>query len=105
MGVAIASLDYYRVMVHGTGLDLVIDDEPGIYGFYVARFVQAQDPDAAVETALELLRRDPKLVGADTNPPKLAIDTVERLPHNVSIAKVQPGLAFYREDGSDEGAA
>ena len=98
-------MDCYKVTVHGAGFHLVLDDEPGVYGFYVARFVKARDPDMAVQAALELLRRDPKLTGGNMALPRLTIDTVERLPDDFAFPSVQPGLALFREDGADHGAA
>jgi len=54
-------METYQILFHGYGFKVARDGEPNsIAGFYTARRVQAENPDDAYLTALDLLRSEEK---------------------------------------------
>ncbi len=92
----------YRVLLNGQNFLLDVDGEVGRHGFFTTRFVEAQDLDAAVETAIEHLRRERDvdnigLNGSD-DPPRVVAEKIEEIPSFDGVESPSPGLAFYSED-------
>ena len=86
----------FKVIVRGTGLEMVIDGEAGRYGFRVNRFVSARDPDSAIEEALRRIRADRRLQGGSGV--ELFVDAVEELAPGSALPEDKQGVAFYPED-------
>ena len=87
----------FKVVVRGSGLEMVIDGETGRYGFRVNRFVAAPDADSAIEEALRRVRADRRLQGRSA--PELFVDAVEELAPGSAPPEDKQGVAFYPEDG------
>ena len=103
-------MNKYRVLVHGQNFHTRDLDE-GVtrrLGFYTSVFVEAADPPAASDRAIDLVREDESL-------PRATPPAVEQRPIFVveEIAEVQTfegchlprtGFAFYDMDSEDEGS-
>jgi len=88
----------FKVTVQGHGLWIDIDAKVQRVGFHVTRVVDADDPAAAAEKALGLIRNDPKarhLPGKP--PPQLFVNEV--LPTD-SAPPVSPGFRFFPDPES-----
>jgi nitrogen regulatory protein PII len=79
-------MPFFQCRINGTGFPGRLIDEQGTVGFYTTRWVEAVDPQEAVEEVLEAIRREPAFQLGD-GPPSDArifvesIDQVRRLPH------------------------
>ena len=91
----------YRVFVEGSNLLMRDEDrvEPQRFGFYVTRFIDAEDSERAAEKALTLVRNEPKLIMAALNspydPPTFRVDEVECLAPEERAPAIPPGFAFF----------
>lgn len=91
----------YRVFVEGTNLLMHDEDrpEPQRFGFYVTRFIDAEDAERAAERALAIVRNEPTLIMAALNspydPPAFHVEDVECLAPNEEAPVILPGFAFF----------
>lgn len=83
----------FRVLVHGRGHWISVDDDLQRVEFYVARVLEADSAHAASERALELVRRDPRARPMPDYPPPTI--TVAEVSPADAVPEVQPGFAFY----------
>jgi hypothetical protein len=88
----------FKVIVRGSGLEMVIDGETGRFGFRVNRFVSAPDPDSAIDEALRRVRADRRLQGRSGA--ELLVEAVEQLGPGQALPADTQGVAFYPEDES-----
>lgn len=90
----------WRVLVEGTGVWIEIDGDRERRGFYVIRFVEAEDEEgarrAAVEQVMETLDETPGGTSSIT-----AIE-VEAVADASEVPDTQPGFAFYDADAEDD---
>jgi hypothetical protein len=85
----------FKVVIHGRGLWISLDDELQRVELSVTRVVDASDSEEASQKALELVRNDAKAQPAWGHPPPtLTVDDVE--PSSAALHP-QPGFAFYPE--------
>jgi len=86
----------YKVSLRGHGLWAYIDDELEHLTFLVDRFVEAPDPETAVQTALRLVREDRRTQLAEAyTAPVVSVESVTELASNAKIPNIQPGFRFY----------
>ncbi|MDH3292282.1 MAG: hypothetical protein OEO20_13510 [Gemmatimonadota bacterium] len=83
----------FKVVVHGRGHWISLDDEMERVGFRVTRVVDAADADRAARKALELVGNDPKSRPEPGHP--AATLTVDDVAPAAALPDPQPGFAFY----------
>ena len=85
---------------------LDIDGQVASYGFYTTRFVEAEDPEAAENVAVDLLRDDPKLrkgVRNDkTNAPMIYLEELEEMESFEGRPMPGTGYTFFPSESDDE---
>ena len=94
----------YRVFVHGRNFLITGDGAPVKHGFFTTRFVEADDPVAAEDAAVEQLRRRQSLrdvvLNAHDDPPTMDVTEVVELALFDGIESLDTGLILYVGDGS-----
>jgi len=101
-------LKKYGVLIHGTGYDLLDEQENTIIrGFYVSVFVESTNIDEACQQAIELLVNSDKYT--TTFPPDqhpngmLQIETVDELYSFDDVPCLMiSGFSFYKNDDSHD---
>ncbi len=100
----------YQILFHGFGFDVSLDGESGaIAGFYTARRVKADGPDAAYLTALDLLKSEDKTkslidesVSNGANP-RFEAEEIFAVPFWSRIFGRYPkGFIFYDDSEDDD---
>ncbi|HEX8745798.1 MAG TPA: hypothetical protein VF717_01275 [Pyrinomonadaceae bacterium] len=91
----------YRVLINGENFLLDFDGQLRKLGFYVTRAVDAQDPDEAELTAVDLVREDSRLKGNVLNerddPPMLYAEDVEEIEESDSEVNVNTGFSWFTD--------
>ncbi len=89
----------YRVLINGENFFLNFEGRPQKLGFYVTRFVDAQDAEGAEKAAVDLIREDAWLKGNVLNnrddPPMLYADEVKELEAYDPEENVDTGFSWY----------
>lgn len=97
-------MPWYRCMIRGENFPGQVIGEPGRVGFFLIRFVEAEDAASAESSALHLLRAEPKLAPPPGHTPKgdarVYFEHIEELALG-AVPPVQPGFAWYRMEGAD----
>ena len=87
----------YKVLMCGNRFRRFIDGSPSSVGFYVTRFVDAANPDAAGSSAVEIISAHLHADRAFTERSSVNIDSIEAAPEN-KMPPIQPGFAWFHED-------
>jgi hypothetical protein len=89
----------FAVMLVGENFLLDFDGSVQRMGFYVTRYVEADDPHQAELTAVDLIREDPKLKGVPLNsrddPPRLHVEEISTLDSFDGVTNRRPGFVFF----------
>jgi hypothetical protein len=92
----------YRVFVRGQNFLFDLDGKVKRFGFYTTRFVEANDELEARQSAITMLRQDPKLLGTMLNEefdaPMLFTEEIAELDSFDGVTLPGPGFAFYPDD-------
>lgn len=97
----------YEVIVNGENYLMNVEDE-GLkkMGFYVTRYVRADDVDLAAAAALDKVRRIERLKGvacnAERDPPRLGIEEVYEIDAYPARDQLEPGIILYSEEDEEE---
>lgn len=97
---------WFRCFVRGENFPGQLVGEAGPVGFYVTRFVEAADPEAAEQAVVDSLRAEPQLAPPAGYTPdgqvRVDFEEIEELAAE-EVPAVQPGFAWYpMEDAGDE---
>jgi hypothetical protein len=93
----------YRVMVHGEGCRVRLDDQVRMVGFFTTRFREAPDQEMAIQLALESVwaaLQDRPLLNAADEPPRLSVDEVEEVER--VVGRTDQGFCWYTGQGGAE---
>ena len=78
-----------------------VDGKTERMGFYVTRYVEAENPDQAELKAVELVKSIDRLKGAhlnaDGDPPMLYLQEMYEIEDFGGLETLEPGIAFYSE--------
>jgi hypothetical protein len=95
---------WFRCFIRGENFPGELADEAGPVGFYVTRFVEAADPDAAEATAVQGLRAEPKLAPppgfTPTGQARVFFEEIAKVAAE-QVPAVQPGFVWYPMEASD----
>ncbi len=97
------AMPHYRVMLHGSGVDVAVDDSPDpIVGFYTARVVTAKSESEAerlaVENVLEQWSAGPYGQVNRGTVPRLTVESVEVTSWFDRLFRRGTGYVFYTPD-------
>lgn len=101
---------WFRCFVRGENFPGQHLGEAGPVGFYVTRFVEAADPEAAEAATLHSLRAEPKLAPPAGYTPagqvRVYFEEIEELEAE-KVPAVQPGFAWHpmRDTDAEQRAA
>ena len=92
----------YRVFVHGVNFQFPDPGPAEPLGFYVTAFVEAESPEVAESTTVELLRNKPELrdevLNPHRDPPRLLVEEIEEISEwPVDTVRPLTGIAFYND--------
>jgi hypothetical protein len=95
---------WFRCFIRGENFPGQLIGEPGPIGFYVTRFVEATETEAAEAQALDTLRSEPKL----STPPgftpngqsKIFFEEIAKVDAS-QVPGIPPGFAWYPMAASD----
>ncbi|HJZ94176.1 MAG TPA: hypothetical protein VKE40_25150 [Gemmataceae bacterium] len=94
-------MPWFRCFIRGGNFPGALIGEAGPVGFYVTRFVEADDPGQAEAKGLELLKADPHLklpAGCDpTVESRVYFDEIEEIT-GPPTSPVAPGFAWFPQD-------
>jgi hypothetical protein len=94
----LASTGKYRVQIEGKNFLVDMNGKVAKHGFITLRFVEADDPSVAENTAVQMLRNDQRLRGLVKNdgadPPVMDVLEIVEL-ESADEMDQQPGLIWY----------
>jgi hypothetical protein len=89
---------WFRCFIRGENFPGPLVGEAGAVGFYVTRFVEAADAEAAEVAALQTLRAEPKLSPPSGYTPsgkaRVFFEEIAELAAD-QVPQVQPGLVWH----------
>lgn len=92
------------MILNGVNYLLTIDGVERRSGFYVTRYVEADDPDQAEAMAVDLIRADQELMAmirnSDQDPPKILLDEMYEIDSFEDLETFTPGYGFYFDEES-----
>ena len=95
---------WFQCFIRGENFPGQLIGEPGPVGFYVTRFVEAADPEAAEAAALRGLRAEPKLAPPSGFIPmgqtRVFFEEITE-PAAEQVPAVQPGFAWHPMEDAD----
>lgn len=83
----------FRVIVRGTGFELVVNGVSGLYGFNTPRFIEAEEQSMAKQLALAEVREK---LGAYPGSDKAGSIAVESATEWTQ-SETKPGLVWYKQ--------
>lgn len=97
-------MNKYKVLVRGQNFLLNVDGSVGKFGFYTTRFMEADTPEQAEETAIRALRTDSTLrndtLNDESDAPILFVEEIEELDSFDEVTLQGSGLSFYPDNTS-----
>ena len=94
----------YKVLVRGENFLLNIEGVKQKVGFYVTRFIEAENKDAAEYAVMDLLRKDSNLLkdilNKSSDSPMMYAEEIEELKSFRGYSVRGTGFAFYPEESS-----
>jgi hypothetical protein len=95
----------YKVMLEGKNFLLNLEGSTRKYGFYVTRYVEANDPEQAELNAVKIIREDRELRKSVKNdrsdPPMIYLESIDELNSFEGIHVPGTGFTFYLDGGSE----
>jgi hypothetical protein len=92
-------MPHFRIQIDASNLLIEVEGKIAKHGFITHRFVEAGNPDDAIDQAVAMIREDDDLAAliknADDDPP--IIDVAEVAEVETSDVDVQPGRVWYEE--------
>ncbi len=97
-------MEWFRCFIRGENFPGQMAGEAGRVGFYVTRFVEATNPEAAETAALQALRAEEKLAPPPGYIPmgreRVFFEGIEEVAAE-QVPAVQPGIAWYPMEVAD----
>ncbi len=91
----------YEVIINGVNYLIHVDGIVKKMGFWVTRYIEANDPDEAEELAIESIRSSAKLnliiQNQENDPPMIHMDEIYEIASFDGLSTLEPGLGFYEE--------
>ena len=91
----------FRVLINGQNLSIDLEGTVRKVGFYTTRLVEADTPEEAKASSIDLMRTDARLLtlmrNAPDDPPVFLIDEISE-PIDELDQVSDTGFSFYRED-------
>jgi hypothetical protein len=92
---------WFACFMHGENFPGQLADAAGLVGFYVTRFIEADDPACAEAAAIQGLRADPNLSRpprfTPTKQARVFVEEIEEV-EAADVPAVQPGFVWYAAD-------
>ena len=93
-------------MLEGQNFLLEVEGTIQKLGFYVTRFVEAENQEEAELLAVQQIREDEKLTrnvrNIETDPPMIYLESIDELTSFEGVELPGTGYTFYPGDGDDE---
>ena len=94
---------FFKVMLHGVGIDIPGPSEDrSIIGFYAARIVRARSPSQAEERAIGMVlhtwNRSRQAAGTLGTPPRITIESLEVSSLLERLRFKNSGFTFYSRE-------
>lgn len=99
-------MPWFRCFVRGENFAVVMDGRQELLGFYVTRFVEADNPEGAEAEAVAVLKADPRLAPPPGHTPtgraRVFFEQITEVPA-ADVPARPPGFTFYATDDGPPG--
>ncbi|MDT4331833.1 hypothetical protein ACQE3E_12130 [Methylomonas sp. MED-D] len=101
-------MNKYEVIINGQNFLMEVDGKIERMGFYVTRYVEADNHEEAELKAVYLVRNIERLKGAHLNteddPPMLYLEEMYEIENFDGLETLEPGIAFYNDEQESNNA-
>jgi hypothetical protein len=92
----------FKVLIHGSNYLIQVDETTRKHGFYTTVFVEARNSEEAESAAIELLRKDSKLlnmvINSESDPPRHSVESTDEIASFENCTIPRAGLILYAEE-------